>query len=167
MLFGDPLDFAIEIYHEPTSPKWLGFGRMRIIVQGRNIGIIEEEHCSLFHAVNRIIEVAKSLSTLWDPRFSEHTNEEIYYWLDAILYSGEISGTHEKNIDRFDFLTNTGEQFDDSKTFVISTPEHEVRILYFQDKQFGSASCKASTFISAAENLEIWFQTETKENYRT
>ena len=98
MLFGDPNDFAVEIYHEPSSPSWLGFGRMRIFVQGVSIGEIEEQHCSLFHAVERIIEVAENLPTLWDARFSQHTDEEIFSWLDAILFSGEISDADEKNI---------------------------------------------------------------------
>ncbi len=165
MLFGEPNDFAVEIYHEPSSPSWLGFGRMRIFFQGISIGEIEEQHCSLFHAVERISEVAKALPTLWDTRFSQHTDEEIFSWLDAILFSGEISDTDEKNIHRFDFLTNTGEQFDDSKTFIVSCPDGNVRILFVKEGKFGSATCQASTYLSVAASLYHWFKEETSTKH--
>ena len=161
MLFGDPNDFAVEIYHEPFSPGDLGFGRMRIFIQNVSIGIIEEKNCSLFHAIERVGEAAEALPTLWDKRFSKHTDEEIFNWLDAILYSGEISDVTEKNIHRFDFLTNTGEQFDDSRTFIVSLPDSTVRILFFKEEKFGSATCQASTFRSVAASLVRWFKEET------
>ena len=53
MTFGDPKDFAIEAYHEPSGPQWAGFGRMAIDIQGVRLGDIRENHCSLFHAVDR------------------------------------------------------------------------------------------------------------------
>src|SRR5687767_15318563 len=114
MLFGDPNSFAVEIHHEPGAPKWKGFGRMCLHMQGVTIGNPLEAHCSLFHAVDRIAEVATNLAEQWDERFTERTGEEIFAWLDAILYSGEIEAS-EDEVDRFDFLTNTGEQFDGFK----------------------------------------------------
>ena len=91
MLFGDPSDFAVEIYHEPSSAEWRGFGRMCIHIQSKTIGNVDEQDCSLFHAVERIVEAAQKLPSLWDVRFTQHTDEEIFSWLDALLYSGEIT----------------------------------------------------------------------------
>lgn len=161
MLFGEPSDFAVEIYHEPSSPDWIGYGRMCIFIQGIVIGKIEAEHCSLFHAVQRIGEVAESLSSLWDTRFTQHTDEEIFSWLDAVLYSGEISDDVENNFHRFDFLTNRGEQFDDSKTFVLCFPADVVRILIFKDQKFSLASCQVKTFLLVATTLGRWFNEQT------
>lgn len=161
MLFGTPSDFAVEIYHEPDSSRELGFGRMRIFIQGISIGDIEEQHCSLFHAVERIGEVAEALPTLWETRFSQHTEEEIFSWLDAILFSGEISEVGEDNIHRFIFLTNTGELFDDVKTFIISPPNGSVRILFLKNDKFGSATCQAPTYVSVAASLGHWFKEQT------
>ena len=161
MLFGDQSDFAVEIFHEPSSAEWKGFGRMCIHVQGTVIGRINEEHCSLFHAVARISEAAQVLPSLWDEKFSQHSDEEIFSWLDAVLYSGEVQG--EQGLNRFDFLTNTGEQFDDSKTFILRSPDGVVRVLYFKDQRFGSASCRETTFVSVAARLSQWFKEQASE----
>lgn len=159
MIFGNPSDFAVEIYHEPSSAEWNGFGRMCIHVQGTVLGKIDKEHCSLFHAVERIGEVAKDPTSLWDARFTQHTNEEIFSWLDAVLYSGEISV--EEGLHRFNFLTNTGEQFDDSKAFIVRHPEGVIRILFLTNERFGSASCLETTFLSVANDLGHWFKEQT------
>lgn len=78
-----------------------------------------------------------------------------------MLYSGEIQG--EEGLSRFDFLTNTGEQFDDSKTFIVRRPDGVVRILFFKDQRSGSASCSEATFASAAAGLSQWFKEQTSE----
>jgi hypothetical protein len=163
MHFGNPDNFSVEIYHEPSSPQWLGFGRMCVHIQGLTFGVIEEEHCSLFHAVERIGEVANILPSLWDDRFAQHTDEEVFGWLDAMLYSGEISLESEE-INRFDFLTNTGEQFDDSKSFILCSPEGVVRILFqLHDRIIvNSASCDAATFLAVSSSLNQWFQAQTR-----
>lgn len=69
MTFGDPREFAIEAYHEPSGPEWAGFGRMAIDIQGVRIGNIREAHCSLFHAVNRFRQVCSRLEELWFESF--------------------------------------------------------------------------------------------------
>ena len=76
MTFGDPKDFAIEAYHEPYGPQWGGCGRMCIHVQGVAVGDIRENHCSLFHATDRIRVVAAGFDSLWDDSFSGRSDEE-------------------------------------------------------------------------------------------
>ena len=134
---------------------------MCIHIQSKTIGNVDEQHCSLFHAVERIVEAAQKLPSLWDVRFTQHTDEEIFSWLDALLYSGEITCENGNDPHRFDFLTNTGEQFDDSKTYIVSLPEGFVRILFFKDKRFGSASCQSATFLLVATSLGHWFKEQT------
>ena len=162
MVFGNPKSFAIEIYHEPAGPEWKGFGRMCLHVEGITIGDPLQDHCSLFHAVERIEKVATDLATLWDRRFAGHTGQEILAWLDAILYSGEIE-LNEGEVDRFDFLTNTGEQFDRFKTFIYCTPD-DVLCVPFRgpDDVVWTPTCTGIELRAVAAQLGQWFRTETE-----
>lgn len=160
MVFGDPNSFAVEVHHEPMVPSWKGFGRMCLHMQGVTIGNPLEADCSLFHAVERIAEVATDLTELWDGRFAEHTGEEIFAWLDAILYSGEIEASKDE-VARFDFLTNTGEQFDGFKTFIYCTPDDAVCVLFRdRDDIVRTATCTGIEFRAVAAQLEQWFRTQ-------
>ena len=124
MIFGNPTDFAIEAYHEPASPKFLGFGRMCIHVQGAVLGDLGEDHCSLFDAVGRFRELANNIETQWDKRFSDLSDTEVFGDLDSALFQDhgqpiEKMKAHWSVLGKYVFLTNSGEQFDDSKTFII------------------------------------------------
>jgi hypothetical protein len=168
MIIGNTNDFAVEIYHEPSSPKYLGFGRMCVYGQGKRIGNIEEQHCSLFHAVDRITELAATIHSISDERFTQHTDEEIFAWLDAILFSGDISDKDEV-VHRFIFLTNTGEQFDDSKTFIVCFPKSNlIKIIYKelnqQDKNIvRSVKFNMNTFQAVSANLRQWFNSQIQK----
>ena len=156
MLAGDPLQFAVEIFHEPESPRWKGFGRMCIHIEGVVLGRLHERHCSLFHAVERIIAVADQLPVLWDGRFVDRSDDSIFSLLDASLYRG--TEPNDGNLQRFDFLTNTGEQFDDCKTFIYCTPARSVHLLYQQhDQPARSGVCTSKSFTAAASQLREWW----------
>jgi hypothetical protein len=165
MIIGDTNNFAVEIYHESVSAEWLGFGRMCIYVQGAKIGNIEEQHCSLFHAVDRITEVAEAIHSISDERFTQHTDEEIFAWLDAILYSGDIS-VKDEDMHRFNFLTNTGEQFNDSKSFIVCFSQSSlVKIIYkdFDKDTIGSVSCSIDAYQAVSADLRQWFNNQTQK----
>lgn len=161
MLIGDPKSFAVEIYHEPAGPQWLGFGRICVYVQGVVLGDVNEEHCSLFHPVKRICEIADSLTTLWDSCFAGLTEEEVFSKLDALLYTGDLVGKPDAFY-RFDFLTNTGEPFDGEKSFIYCTPEGVVNILFDEnDLVLRKTSCTPIAFQSVAAELGKWFERQT------
>jgi hypothetical protein len=122
------------------------------------LGRIEEANCSLFHAVERIAEVSAGLFEHWDSRFAGHSAEEIFAWLDAVLYSGEIDEADEDSVCRFDFLTNTGEQFDGFKSFIYCQPGGVVCIPYQgPDGILQTPRCSAEDFQAAASELQRWF----------
>ncbi len=161
MTFGQPTDFAIEAYHEPYGPEYGGFGRMCIHIQGVQLGDIRENHYSLFDATDQFRQRYPSIETFWDESFAGLTDAEIFAALDHALYIGEESGWERYG--RFDFLTNSGEQFDDSKTFIICRPEGRVHILYqLRDDTLGSGSCSAQTFRSVAEAYVPWFDEQVR-----
>ena len=114
MNLGQPSDFAIEAYHEPSGPQWAGFGRMAIDIHGVRLGDIRENHCSLFHAVDRFRQVFPSIESLWDESFGGLSCPEIFNLIDRARYTSDPSDC-EVDYSPFDFLTNTGEQFDDDE----------------------------------------------------
>src|SRR5688572_26437867 len=120
MIFGESSEFAIEAYHE-----WAGFGRMAIDIQGVRLGDIRENHCSLFFAVNRF-RLYREIESLWAESFDGLSDVEIFALIDT-HYTGEPC---EESYTPCDFLTNTGEQFDDAKTFIVCRPGGRVHILY-------------------------------------
>jgi hypothetical protein len=161
MIFGQPSEFAVEVYHEPHSSSWGGFGRMCIHVQGVQLGDICENHCSLFHATDQFRKLYLCVETLWDESFVGLTDTEIFAVVDHALYLGEES--EYERFGRFDFLTNTGEQFDDAKTFIVCRPHGQVHILYqLLDNTFGSGSCSADSFRSVIGAYVPWFETQVR-----
>lgn len=162
MIFGDPTDFAIEAYHEPSGPHWGGFGRMCLHVQGMVLGDIRENHCSLFHATDRIREVAADVESLWDESFTGLSDMEVFALINREIYTDEGS----ENGPRFwgcNFLTGTGEVFDGSKTFIIFRRPDRVHILYcLRDGTLGSVSCSATTFRRVADAYVSWFDEQVR-----
>ena len=155
MHFGESLIFAIEAYHEPAGSEWVGYGRMALNIGGIRLGDIGERHCSLFDAVDRFREVYPRIDSLWSEAFDGLSDREMFDLIDA-YYSGKPC---EADLRRFDFLTNTGEQFDDVKTFIICRPSGRVCILYeFRDGSFGSASCPIASFREVAKEFVDWFE---------
>lgn len=161
MLFGDPTNFAVEIYCDATEPRWLGFGRMCVFVGGMRLGNLEEQHCSLFHAVERLAEVARSLTELRDHDFSSSEPEAVFSYLDRALYVGEaIPG---KELHRFDFLTNTGEPFDHEKSFIYATSQGTLCVVaQRRDGSLASAVCSSSAFEQATAELVLWFNNHVR-----
>jgi hypothetical protein len=163
MLFGDRASFAVEIYHEPSEPRWVGFGRMCLHIKGHPVGRLDERHCSLFNAVERIYEFAQRPQPTWDNRLKGHSDEEIFAWLDAALYEGAVADGPDE-VGQFEFLTNAGEQFDEWKTFIYSTPEREVHILCRRGEEmpfFGT--CSEEAFRAVATQLMAWFNANAKK----
>jgi hypothetical protein len=162
MTFGNPKDFAIEAYHEPSGPQWGGFGRLRIHVAEICIGNIRDHHCSLFHVTDRFRELIQSADALWDASFAELSDADIFDIIDRELYIGKASNTRP-GFSRFDFLTNRGEMFDGTKTFIIGTPDGRVHILCeFRDDTFRSASCGVQAFRGAIQDYVRWFDEQVR-----
>jgi hypothetical protein len=161
MIFGQPTEFGIEAYHEPAGSKRPGFGRMAIDIQGTRIGDILEEDCSLFHAADKLREIFAPITNYWDESFNGLSDREIFSLLDDALYIGGDS--QWERYGRFDFLTNTGEQFDNFKTFIMCRPDQHVLILYqAPDDSLGSGSCSLQLFCQTARAFVQWFDEQVQ-----
>lgn len=161
MIFGNPTEFAIEVYHEPSGPGWGGCGRMAVEIQGVRLGDIRENHCSLFGATDRFRELNQVIETLWDDSFAGLSHVEIFNLLDNALYLGEPDLV--KAYFRFDFLTNTGEMFDNYKSFIACSPEGRVHVLYKKPSdETGAVSCSVQTFSLVADSYVSWFDEQIR-----
>ncbi|MES2739191.1 MAG: hypothetical protein V4672_22955 [Verrucomicrobiota bacterium] len=166
MIFGNSQDFAIEAYHEPSGPKWDGFGRLCLYIQGKQLGDIGSDHCSLFHVTDRFrklselfLEIQRDscLGILWDESFASLSDKEIFDRVNEALFVGEPS-EDSAQFSNFDFLTNTGEMFNGVKTFIACRPDGHVLILYeFGNGTFGSGSCLIEVFTAIANSYLRWF----------
>jgi len=161
MIFGNPTEFAIEVYHEPSGPNWGGYGRMAVELGNMRLGDIRENHCSLFHATNRLRELLHVIETLWDDSFAGLSHIEIFNLLNNTLYLGEPDSVEAHS--RFDFLTNTGEMFDNYKSFIVCSPECSVHVLYQKPSdEIGAASCSVQTFSLVADSYVSWFDEQIR-----
>lgn len=166
MTFGNPEDFAIEAYHEPAGPQWGGFGRFCIHVQGTRLGNIRDNHCSLFDATNCFRELIglpmrpegrHTIETLWDDSFTGLSDIEVFALVDHALFTGNPSDDLPEYAP-FNFLTNTGEMFNGTKTFIACSPDGSVHILYqLRDDTLGSGTCSVETFRMVADAYVRWF----------
>ena len=173
MIFGNPNTFAIEVYHEPSGPRWAGFGRMCIHIEGNAVGDIRDNHCSLYHATSRFRELAgfplsqwetkeqifarQSIDSLWHDSFNGISEAKIFDLIDRALYVGDWDDSNPA-YRNFDFLTNTGEMFDRTKTFIYLRPDGNVRFLCrMNDDSKIFAGCGLHKFQTAAKSYVSWF----------
>jgi hypothetical protein len=135
---------------------------MAIDIQGVRLGDIRENHCSLFHAADRFRQLYPIIVTLWEESFTGLSDAEIFSIIDHARYTGEpIEGGPDYT--PFDFLTNTGEQFDDAKTFIVCRPDGRAHILYqLRDGTLGSVSCPVDSFRHVAESFVRWFDDQVR-----
>jgi hypothetical protein len=162
MTFGDVKDFAIEAYHEPSGPKWAGFGRMCVHIQGVMLGNIRDNHCSLFHATDRLRAAARTAEKLWHESLSGLSSIEIFHLLDRELYIGEPTEMGPI-YDPFNFLNNTGEMFNGVKSFIVCDSGGSVQILYrFRDNNIGAGFCSVDSFRQVADAYALWFDEQVR-----
>jgi hypothetical protein len=127
------------------------------------LGDIRDNHCSLFHATDRVREVAADFGSLWDDSFLGLSDAEVFALIDREIYMGE-SPESGPSYAACDFLTSTGEMYDGTKTFIIFRPPDRIHILFrLRDDAFGSPSCSVPTFRGVADDYVSWF----KEQVRT
>ena len=170
MIFGDPKEFAIEAYHEPSGPQWGGSGRLCLHIHGVAVGDIRDNHCSLFDVTERFRQFSSMIETLWAECFSGLSDAEVFRLIDRGIYSDDppsevLYGRNGKilGFGDFDFLTNSAEMFNGTKTFIFCDSDGLVHILYqFRDYTFGSGACSVETFRAVADTYARWFDGQVR-----
>lgn len=166
MLFGHPGTFAIECHHEPIdNDRGQVFGRMAVTAGNHRLGHIDEPRCMLNVTAGHLAAVVDRLATLDEAAFHRLSDAELFQALDRALYADDDRSDDEVTADaerhaRFDFLTNGGESFDHTKSFLV-TQGDELRLV-FRDRQdgFHAARFPRAAFTSAVEAFLHWLETE-------
>jgi len=90
--------------------------------------------------------------------FAGLSDAEVFGLIDREIYTGEVSESGP-GYAACDFLTNTGEMFDGTKTFIIFRPPDRIHILFrLRDGTFGSASCSVPIFRRVVDDYVSWFE---------
>ena len=163
MIFGNPNEFALEAYHEPSGPKWAGYGRFCLHINGVAVGDIRDNHCSLFAITDRIRRVSETITQLWTEDFDGLSDAKIFHLIDRDIYTDHPPLNIETSLGECDFLTNSAEMFNGTKTFIICSPDSIVHLLYrLRDDTIGSGHCSVQTFRSVAYAYVHWFDEQVR-----
>lgn len=168
MLIGDKETFAIECYHDPLPNETRRvFGRMCVWAGGNRLGDIEEPACMLNVTEGHLQELLQHLDSLDDPALRNLDDRKAFEFLDRALYlddarSDEQVAKAAERYWKFDFLTNCGESFDRTKSFIIGEA-NSLRILFEEDRQrFISAHVGRATFVFTVQGFLAWIASEGK-----
>ena len=148
MLIGDKDTFAIECYHDPVpNESRRVFGRMCVWICGKSLGDITEPSCMLNVTEGQIEDLLNRLDVIDDPALRGLGYREAYNLLNRLLYEDDERSDEQVSLDadrfaKFEFLTNGGESFDRSKSYIVKTGDQF--LILFDDEATGFASGKVS-----------------------
>jgi hypothetical protein len=164
MLIGDKNAIAIECYHETTLDEGRSvFGRMCIWAGGHRLGDINEPACMLNMTEGHLQALLKHIDSLEDPALCDRDGRGAFEFLDHALYLDDQRPDDQVAADaqrffKFDFLTNGGESFDRTKSFIIAHGD-DLRILWKDDKNgFAPARVPRATFVLTARGFLNWME---------
>jgi hypothetical protein len=144
MLIGDKDTFAIECYHDPVpNESRRVFGRMCVWLGGESLGDITEPSCMLNVTEGHLSDLLNRLHSLDDPAIRSLGDRDAYNLLNRLLYEDDDRSDEQVSLDaerfaKFDFLTNGGESFDRSKSFILNSGDQF--LVLFNDAKTGFAS---------------------------
>jgi len=166
MLIGDRTVFAIECHHDPIqNPSRNVYGRMCMWFGAFRLGDPEEQTCMLDVTEVALRDILHQLDSLDDGALVGLSPADAFAFLDNALYldigqSDQQIESDAARLSKFDLLTNGGESFDHTKSFVV-TQGDIVRVL-FRDEAglFHSADVSRSGFIDVLQRFLGWLANE-------
>ena len=168
MLIGDKETFAIECYHDPLpSETRRVFGRMCLWVGGNRLGDIDEPACMLNVTEVYLQGLLHRVESLDDPALRSLDDREAFEFLDRALYlddarSNEQIAKDAERFSKFGLLTNGGESFDRTKSFIIGEADR-LRVLFENDERgFSSARVGRAAFVLTVRGFLAWLVDEGK-----
>jgi hypothetical protein len=166
--FGESSVFQIKCIHDPM-PNASGhvFGRMCLRFDGNVLGDLNEPACMLNVTAGHLEDVLCEIDALDEPELFALTDSELWERLDKALYRGDTRTNAEiaadsRKYSKFNFLTNGGESFDRSKSFIVAS-DSNVRILFMSDDANCSLVGKTINlyvFVEALQSFLKWIEAE-------
>ncbi|MDO8330678.1 MAG: Imm42 family immunity protein [Fluviicoccus sp.] len=166
MIIGDKENFGYECYHDPLkNERRRVFGRMCVWAAGQVLGDISEPACMLNVTEGHLQSLLARMEALDEPLLSALGAREAFDFLDRALYLDDDRSNEQVTSDaerffKFDFLTNGGESFDRTKSF-IHRRDSQLRILFVDDEGgFNSVLVGLSAFTLATKGFLAWVSAE-------
>jgi hypothetical protein len=134
---------------------------MCIWAGGHRLGDIDEPACMLNVTEVRFQSLMQRMNSLDDAVLRELSDRDAFEFLNRALYLDEERSDEQVTIDterfwKFDFLTNGGESFDCTKSFIVGDADH-LRILFESDRDgFASASVPRAAFTRVVQDFLTW-----------
>jgi hypothetical protein len=168
MIIGSRQLFGIECHHEPLSngSKQV-FGRMCVFVGGNILGDIDEPACMLNVTQAHLSRIIFRLPQLDCEKFKNLSDRDAFDFLNRTLYLENERSNNEiqRDIERYSkfvFLTNGGESFDGTKSFIIVSGEH-IRLLFIDlEGNFYASHVPKDTFLLVTNAFLTWMDGECK-----
>jgi len=162
--FGDQANFAIVCAHDPfgSEPRHV-FGRMCIRAGDKVLGDFDEPACMLNVTASHLQATLKRLPQLNSSLFQGQNDALVWDIIDKALYLDDDRSKEEIVADadryfRYDFLTNGGESFDDSKSFIVRDGK-SVRLLFKKDNEaLESISVDVDVFCAVVREFLNWIE---------
>jgi hypothetical protein len=161
MKFGDPASFEVEAIIQPVE-RFVGFGRIRILVGDLELGDFSVERCSLHHPIEDLERLTNSALSQWDPSFEGLTENQIFKLLDGALFtdagqSDDQVARDSERYSRFSILTNTSEHFDGFNVFAYYKASRVQFVARLPNNVIKSGSCLFAPMRQAISELRSWF----------
>ena len=167
MIIGNKNEFGFECYHEPLkNERQQVFGRMCVWASDCALGDITEPACMLNVTEDCLQGLLARIESLDEPSLSALSARDAFDLLNQALYLDDECSTEQVRSDaerffKFDFLTNGGESFDRTKSF-IHLQGSQVRILFESDEDgFHSALVGRAAFTLATKGFLDWVAAES------
>lgn len=164
--FGDVSSFYIEGIHE-SLPNRGGhvYGRMCLRFDSDALGDLDEPTCMLDETAAHLEDVLNRLGALEVPELFALTDSELWEQLDTALYRDDNRTDVEVAADaqwywRFNFLTNGGESFDKSKSFIVVS-QSQIRVVFDDaDRPLVGKTVDRRVFVEALQSFLAWVEVE-------
>ncbi len=167
--FGDAQVFAIEAHLDAsahTDTTW-HLGRMCVWAAAKSFGDLEERGCALGVTALCLERLKNRLHELVLPAAAGRTHDDVFSFLNDRLYvpsegRSDADVTQDAlHYSKYDFLTNGGESFDRTKSFVFCDQARVVLLLEHQDGAFQSVIVTSSEFSRVLDGFVTWTKTSS------
>jgi len=160
--FGNPDQFAIVCAHDPfgSEPHQV-FGRMCIRARDTVLGDFDEPACMLNVTARHLQTTLNRLPQMDSAPFMGQSDALVWDIIDRALYLDDDRSAEEVVADsdrysRYDFLTNGGESFNNSRSFIVLDGDR-VRLLFKKnDAPLESMSVEVEYFCTVIRSFLEW-----------
>ena len=164
-LLGNKSDFAIQAMTEPElKPPSAVWGRMCLWVQNTKLGDYNNAHCGLSQCVHHLNEVVELIDQLWDDKFTNKSNKEIFNLLKKAWHEpgfddfGVPNGYEQYH--KYNISYGFAEMFDsEGMFFLLNMPNVSLKLLY-QPKgasEIFDFIINKESFISTINKFNSWY----------